>query len=436
MQVTVEKTSELNRKMTVSIPDAVVQEKMNTRFKTLAREVRVDGFRPGKAPATVLKKLYGERVRQEITGDLIQSSYSDALQQQNLDPAGHPHIQTLPVNGDRFEYVAEFEVYPEIALDGLSQLEIKRAQASVTDADVENMIDKLRQQKKVWQAVERNSQAGDQVTIHFSGVSEGENFTGGKVENSKVEIGAGQMIPGFDDELKDLGVGAQKTFSIVFPEQYHNDKLSGKTAEFEIEVVSIEEPVLPALDAEFIQSYGVESGELVDFLADVKVNMERELAQGLKNRLKSEVLEALYNNITVPLPNSLINQEIQAIMQPYAERAQSLGQRLEDLNLPVEALENHAKRRVALSLILGEIIQQHQIKIDAEKVRSVIEDMAKSYEKPEEVINWYYADNKRLGEVQQMVLEDQTVEWIVSQLNVTDEFVSFSDVMEKQQIEA
>ncbi|WAR45356.1 trigger factor [Methylomonas rapida] len=432
MQVSVEKTSELSRKMTVSVPDAVLQEKMETRFKKLAREVKVDGFRPGKVPVSTVKKLYGERVKHEVAGDLIQSTYFEALQQQELVPAGHPLI-TPADKSEGFEYVAEFEVYPEIGLDSVNGLEISRPVASVTDADVENMIEKLRQQKKTWQVVERASQEGDKVTIHFSGVSEGENFTDGKVENYAIEIGGKQMIPGFEDELKGLAAGESKSFNITFPEKYNSEKLAGKAADFEIEMIKVEEPVLPELDADFIKAYGVEAGDVVSFRADVKENMERELAQGLKNKLKTAVLDALYENVKITLPNALIDQEVQALMKPYAERAGKAKLKLEDLNLPRDVFEEQAKRRVALGLILGEIIQKNDIKVDADKVRAVIDDMAKSYEKPEDVVNWYYADNSRLNDVQQMVLEDQAVDWVVERARVTDQNVGFNDVMERQQ---
>ncbi|AEG02613.1 trigger factor [Methylomonas methanica] len=432
MQVSVEKTSELSRKMIVSVPDAVLQEKMETRFKKLAREVKVDGFRPGKVPTSMVKKLYGERVKQEVAGDLIQSTYFEALQQQELVPAGHPSI-TPAEKSEGFEYVAEFEVYPEVSLEAVNGLEINRPTASVTDADVENMIDKLKQQKKSWAVVERASQEGDKVTIHFSGVSEGENFTDGKVENYAIEIGGKQMIPGFEDELKGLSAGESKTFSITFPEKYNSEKLAGKVAEFEIEMVKVEEPVLPELDAEFIKAYGVEDGDVDSFRTDVKDNMERELEQGLKNKLKTAVMDALFEHVQITLPNALIDQEIQALMKPYAERAGKAKLKLEDLNLPQDMFENQAKRRVALGLILGEIIQKNDIKIDADKVRATIEDMAKSYEKPEDVINWYYADNSRLNDVQQMVLEDQAVAWVIERARVVDQSVAFEDVMDRQQ---
>ncbi|MCQ8104348.1 trigger factor [Methylomonas sp. SURF-2] len=432
MQVSVEKTSELSRKMIVSVPDAVLQEKMETRLKKLAREVKVDGFRPGKVPTSMVKKIYGERVKQEVAGDLIQSTYFEALQQQELVPAGHPNI-TPSDKGEGFEYVAEFEVYPEVSLEAVNGLEIRRPTAVVSDADVENMIEKLKQQKKSWAVVERASEEGDKVSIHFSGVSEGENFTDGKVENYPVEIGGKQMIPGFEDELKGLSVGDSKTFSITFPEKYNSEKLAGKVAEFEIEMVKVEAPVLPELDAEFIKAYGVEDGDVDSFRADVRDNMERELAQGLKNKLKTAVMDALFENVAITLPNALIDQEIQALMKPYAERAGKAKLKLEDLNLPSDMFESQAKRRVALGLILGEIIQKNDIKVDADKVRATIEDMAKSYEKPEDVINWYYADNSRLNDVQQMVLEDQAVAWVIERARVVDQSVGFEDVMDRQQ---
>ncbi|MGR8931840.1 MAG: trigger factor [Gammaproteobacteria bacterium] len=432
MQVSVEKTSELARKMTVSVPDAVLQEKMETRFKKLAREVKVDGFRPGKVPANVVKRLYGERVRSEVAGDLIQSTYFEALQQQELVPAGHPHI-TPADKSEGFEYIAEFEVYPEVSLDAVGGMEISRPVAAVTDADVESMIEKLRQQKKGWKAVERASQDGDKVTIHFSGVADGENFTDGKVENYAVEIGGKQMIPGFEDELKGLSVGEAKTFNIAFPEKYNSEKLAGKAADFEIEMVKVEEPVLPELDADFFKAYGVEDGDFDAFRADVRANMERELAQGMKTKLKNNVMDALYEHVAITLPNALVDAEIQALMKPYSDRASKARLKLEDLNLPRDMFEGQAKRRVALGLILGEIIRQNEIKADGDKVRAVVENMATSYERPEDVVNWYYADNSRLNDVQQMVLEDQAVDWIVARARVSDENVGFDDVMERQQ---
>jgi len=431
MQVSVEKTSELSRKMTVSVPEAIVQEKMAARLKSLASSVKVDGFRPGKVPQHVVKKMFGARIRGEIASDLIKDTYYDALQDQDLKPAGHPLIEPLD-EGEGFKYTAVFEVYPEISLAGVDGLEVVRSVATVSDSDVDDMIDKLRTQKLSWQIVERPSQERDRITISFSGVSEGENFTDGRVEDFPVVCGEKKMIPGFEDNLVGLEVGANKTFTLNFPEDYDNAKLAGKAAEFEVDVIKVEEPVLPEIDEDFVKAYGIENGSVESFRDDVRNNMERELEQAMRGLLKNAVMDALYEKIQLTVPNTLVDIEVESLMKPYIETAKRQKMKLEDLKLPRDAFEGQAKRRVALGLILGEIIKKNAIKLDGSKVRSTIEDMAKSYEHPDDVVAWYYSDESRLNDVQQMVLEDQTVEWLVAQAKVTDEAVNFNDVMDRK----
>ena len=432
MQVSVEKTSELSRKMTVSVPETVVQEKMADRLKSLARDVKIHGFRPGKVPQTVVQKMYGEKVRDEIAGDLIQSTYNEALKSESLRPAGYPHIQDVD-NAEGFSYTAIFEVYPEIALEGLEQLEVSRPIATVSETDVDSIIEKLREQRKDWAVAERAVQAQDRVTIHFSGVAEEANFTDGKVENYTVEIGTNKMIPGFEDELIGLEAGANKTFELTFPAEYGNAALAGKTAQFEVEVVKVEAAVLPEIDEAFIQAYGVEAGTVEAFRSDVTENLTRELKHVLRGKLKNAVMDALYEKFPIAVPNALIDEEVERLMAPYLESAKRQKVKIEDMNLPKEAFEEQAKRRVALGLLLGEIIEKAAVELDADKVLSTIEELAKSYERPEDVVAWYYADEKRLHDVQQMVLEDQVVEWLVAQAKVSDVTVNFSDVMDKQQ---
>jgi len=430
MQVSVEKTSELSRKMTVSVPEEVVQEKMAARLKSLAHSVKIDGFRPGKVPQHVVVKMYGERVRGEIAGDLIQSTYYEALQEQDLRPAGHPHIHPAD-EAEGFKYTAEFEVYPDISLEGVEEIKVSRPVATVQDVDVDDMIEKLRAQKKIWAIVERASQEHDRVTISFTGVCEGESFTDGKVEDYQVEIGAKQMISGFEENLIGLKAGAKKTFELPFPEEYGNDKLAGKLAQFEIEVISVEEPVLPEIDEAFIKAYGIE-GSLDAFREDIKSNLESELEQALRGKLKNVVMNALYEKIQITVPNTLVDQEVESMMKPYIETAKRQKMKLEDLKLPRDLFEEQAKRRVALGLILGEIIHKNEIKVDETKVRSTIEDMAKSYERPRDVVDWYYSDESRLNDVRQMVLENQTIDWLVARAKVTDEAIDFNDAMSKQ----
>jgi len=431
MQVSVEKTSELSRKMTITVPEDVVQEKVDKRLKSVAREVKIDGFRPGKVPQKVVKKMYGARVREEITSDLIQEHYFLALQENDMRPAGMPQIE--PVKTDEgFCFTAVFEEYPELTLDGVDNIAINKSVSSVAASDVDTMIEKLIEQRKTWQATEQEAEEGNRLTIKLSGVSEGENFTDGTIENFEVEIGAQRMIPGFEDELKGLVVGGAKKFEVTFPDDYTNKDLAGKLAEFDIEVLQVEASVLPEVDVEFIQAYGIESGEVDEFRADVESNMQRELAQGLKANLKNKVMEALIENVSVTLPAAMIEQEIESLMKPYYENAKKQNMDVNELKLPKENFEEQAQKRVALGLILAEIIQKNEIKAEDDKVRAVIDGMAQSYEQPEDVVKWYYDDEKQLAEVKQMVLEDAAVDWVLAKASVTDEAVSFGDVMEPE----
>jgi trigger factor len=429
MQVSVEKTSELSRKMIVNIPEDVVQSKVDVRLKILAKDVKVDGFRAGKVPQKVVKKMYGARAREEVTSDLIQTNYFKALQDNELRPAGYPQIK--PVKRDEgFEFVATFEVYPEFTLDAIDTIEISNAVATVGTEDIDAMILKLREQKKEWSISEAASKDGDQVTIKFSGVCEGQNFTDGTVNDFLVEIGSKRMIPGFEDQLVGLSVGATKTLDVTFPEQYTNQDLSGKPAIFEIEVLKIESSELPEVGVEFIKAYGIESGDAADFRADIDKNMQRELKQVLKTKLKNSVMDALYTSIEVALPITLIDQEVDSLMKPYIENAKKKNLEINDAKLAAGDFEEQAKRRVGLGLILAEVIQKNEIKAGAEAIKAVIDDLSVSYEKSEEAVNWYYGDEKRLAEIEQMVLEDAAVEWVLTKVKVIEKTISFSSVME------
>jgi len=431
MQGSVEKTSELSRKMTVCLPNEAIQNKINSQLKSLARTVKIDGFRPGKVPQQVIKKRYGEQVKSEVYGDLIQEYYPLALKDQEIIPAGMPQIASAEEVEAGFQFIAEFEVYPEISLDALADVEVACPTAEVTEADVDNMLQKLREQKRQWNVVEKAAEAGDTVIMNFSGTSEDENFTDGIVKNYKVEIGGKQMIPGFEDQLIGLEAGTKKVFDINFPEGYGNKKLSGKVANFDIEVLAIEEVVIPEIDEEFIQDYGHLSGNYDSFRTEITANMNKELSKAVLSNVKNAVLEAVYKKIEVTLPKALINAEVEALMKPYEEIAKKQNKAVNDLDLSFDIFEAQAKRRVALSLILSEIIQQNDMRVDDAAVRANVEDMAQSYEDPEEVIQWHYSEEKNLNEVRQMILENQTVEWILSKVNVTEEASDFETLMEK-----
>lgn len=434
MQISVEKTSELSRKMTVSLPEAAVQEKMAERFKSLAQKVKVDGFRPGKVPHNVIQKLYGAQVRQEVTGDLIEATYFKALQEQNLNPVSQPFINTPDeASTEGFEYTAIFEVYPEIPLTDLAQLDIIKPISHIEETDIDEMIEKLRHQKAQWIEVnDRPSQEQDQLTINFTGTLNGKNLSDGLVENYAVVIGNKQMIAGFEDNLIGLSVNAMKTFDLSFPEDYSHENLAGQTAQFDVTVTKIEASIAPEIDDDFIKSYGLEEASIDDFRKDVKANMERELASALRNKLKNAVMDAINKRIQLTLPNALVDEEVENLMKPYIDMAKKQKSSLDDLDITRDLFIEKAKERISLGLILSEIILKNEIVLNEDKVKEKVEDLAKSYEDPQQVIDWYYADKKRLNDIHQVVLEEQTVDFLLLQSIITEQHVEFKDVMNNQ----
>lgn len=428
MQISVEQTSELGRKMTITLPESVVQAQMTPRLQKIAKDARIDGFRRGKVPAAVVAKMYGVQVREEIVSDLIQSSYFDALKEQGLTPAGYPHIDGLN-NTDGFSYIANFEIYPVITLDGIDSLAVTQQVATVQESDVDEMIAKLRDQRKTWAVVENAVEEKNRVTIDFLGNVEGESITNDKVSDYAVELGENQMMPGFEENLIGLKAGDTKNFSLTFPADYPNEKLADKVADFEIEVKQVEAGVLPEIDEEFVKAYGTTSGTVEGFHADVKENMERELANKLKANLKNAALTAVYEKVELTVPNALIDEEVEELLKPYKEMAKKNKVDLSTLQLPREPFEIEAKKRIALGLIIGEIIHQNELKVDEDKVRARIEDMAKSYENPAQVLEWYYKDENRLKDVRQMTMEEQVTELLLSKATVMTENVDFNTVM-------
>lgn len=429
MQVSVEATSELSRKMTVTVSEEKISQQVNSRLQSMSGKVKIDGFRPGKVPQAVIKKQYGRQVRDEVVSDLIQSSFYDAVRDEKLNPAGAPQIKANKIEeGEGLEYEATFEIIPEFVPMPLETLEVKQFTSKVGDDDVDRMIDRLRDQRKTWNAVDRASQNGDRIVIAFEGTHDGENFTNGKTQDFPVVIGSGQMIPGFEDKLIGLSANAKIEFDIEFPKEYPGEKLAGNTAHFTIEVDRVEEASLPAIDADFVKTFGVASGEIDELRKDILTNMEREMHRALKSRTKSSVMDQLFDRNTLKLPEVLLQDELDELLKPYRESARKHKQNLDEDALK-EQLSPLAKRRVALALILGKIIDVHAVKVDPSKVRVAVEDMAASYEDPEEVVRWYYADKTRLREVENMVLEDQIVDLVVGKAKTSDEFIDFQALM-------
>ncbi|HIQ52182.1 MAG TPA: trigger factor [Pseudomonas pachastrellae] len=432
MQVSVETTSGLERRMTVGIPADRIQNEVNKRLQQTAKRARVDGFRPGKVPMSVIRKRFGASAHQEVIGEVIQSSFYEAVMQEKLNPAGAPSVEPKSMEeGKDFEYIATFEVYPEVALAGFEDISVERLESEVTDADVDTMLDTLRKQNTRFEAVERAAENGDQVTIDFVGKIDGEAFQGGTANGTNLVLGSGRMIPGFEEGLVGAKAGDSLTLNVTFPEDYQNLDLAGKAAEFETTVQAVAAPVLPELDDEFFAQFGVTEGGLDGFRAEVRKNMERELRQAIKTKVKAQVMDGLLESNTVEVPKALISSEIDRLREQAAQ--QFGGANFDVSQLPAELFEEQAKRRVSLGLIVAEVVKQNDIKPDNDRVRAMVEELASAYQEPEQVVNWYYQNEQQLGEIQSVVLEEQVVDTVLQKAQVTDKKVAYEEAVKPAQ---
>ncbi|WP_425607734.1 trigger factor [Methylococcus capsulatus] len=414
--------------MTVNVPEEKIREKVESRLKSLAREVRLDGFRPGKAPAGLVRKRFGAQVREEVLSEMIQSSFHQAVNDENLRPAGMPRITATAIGeGEGLSYIADFEVLPDFEPSPLENLQCPRFVCEVTEGDLEAMVQRLREQRRSRRAVERPAALNDEVVIHFEGKLGEESLTDGRLENFRVVLGGRPLVPGFEEKLIGAEVGSRLAFELDVPADYGNEKLAGKTVAFDVEVVGINESVLPEVDADFVKTFGVD-GDVEAFRADVRANMEREMRRALKARTKSAVLDALLAANSFTLPEVLVADELNELLQPYHKAAEQGNPGVE-----LEALKERytplAKRRVALGLILSKLIDENKLSVDRKRVRSTIEEQAQSYENPEQVVNWYYSDKNNLREIENLVLEDQVVDLILSKAAVTEQRVDFATLM-------
>jgi trigger factor len=423
MQVSVETTNGLGRRMTVQIPADQIDQQVESKLKQLARSVRLDGFRPGKVPMGVVKKRYETQVRQETAGELIASSYEEALQQENLKPAGDPNIeQTRNQAGQELEYVAVFEVYPDVEPPQLSDITLKRMVAEVANSDVDNMIEKLRKQRVTWTKAERESVEGDRLEIDFEGTVDGQPFTGNAGQKVPLELGSGAMIPGFEEQLVGASAGDRKTIEVTFPADYASGEVAGKMAKFDVTVNAVAEAELPEVNDEFARTFGIVDGGMDKLRHEIRSNMERELAAGIKSKIKQQVFDALLEKADLDIPASLLDSEIDALLKREEGGAEAGSDR--------SRFEAEARRRVSLGLLIAEIIQRDQLQVDPERVRETIENLAQSYEKPDEVVQWYYSNQEMLVGIQTLVMEDTVVEWISGQAKVEETSITFDELMQ------
>ncbi|TVZ38872.1 trigger factor [Alteromonadaceae bacterium 2753L.S.0a.02] len=431
MQVSIEATSGLERRLTVGIPAEVVDNEVEKRLKQAAKTVRINGFRQGKVPFKVVKKRFGDGVRQEVLGDTIQRSFYDAVQQESVRPAGQPSIEPKQMDeGQDVEYVATFEVYPEIELKDLDGVEITRFDAEINDADIDKMIETLQKGQASWEPVKRKSKKGDKATIDFEGKIDGEIFDGGSAKGHELELGSDSMIPGFEKGIIGMKSGETQVVNATFPEDYQVEDLRGKEAAFEITVHEVKGQKLPNLDDEFFAKFGVSEGGEEKFREEVKANMEREKQRAIKAKIKDQVMNALLDANPVDLPAALVKSEINAMRQ---QMVQQYGQSAQNLDLqallPDDMFKQQAERRTALALIISEVVKAHELKADKDLVRGIVEEAASTYEDPQEVINYYFSNEQLLASAEAAALEEQVVEVLMSKANVSDATVSYDEVI-------
>jgi trigger factor len=427
MQVSVEAGDGLERKLKIQIPTETVETQVESRLKSMVSRVKIDGFRPGKVPLKIVRQHYGDQVFQEVASELIQKSFHDALTQEDLNPAGDPAISTDGIKqGEPLEYTATFEVYPEVELAPVENLTLEKLKSSVSEADVDNMIETLRKQRITWEAVDRASAEGDRVTIDFIGKVDGEVFDGGSANGVAVTIGSGSMIPGFDDKLKGLKAEDETTFKVNFPEDYQAEHLAGKEAEFEVKLIDVKEPVSPEVDEEFAKAFGLEDGSVDKLRDDIRGNMEREMESRIRAEMKNSVMQQLVENNPLTVPAAIVKQEAETLKKQTAAQLPGSDQ-------PLEAYMDEATRRVKLGLILAEVVKKADIKPDPGMVRERVEHMSKDYEDPDEFVRYYQDNPQLLRGIETLVMEDLVVDWIVGQAEVNETERSFDDLMYKSQ---
>ena len=424
-----ETTGSLERRLTLSVPKSDITRKVQERYRSLARTVRMPGFRPGKVPLRMIEQSYGPQVTAEILGDAVSRAFSDAVDEHKLRVAGQPSIEPKESADDASDFTAIFEVYPEVQLAEPSGLQVERFGCEVGDAEVDKTIDVLRKQRTRWNEVQRAGQAGDRVTMDFVGKIDDVAFEGGSATDFAMVLGEGRMLPDFETGVGGKAPGESGAFDVAFPEDYNAKELAGKTARFEVTVKKVEEPELPTLDSEFATQMGVKDGDLEKFKRDVRANLEREVSQRLKARTKGSVMDKISSLASIDLPKSLVDQESQALAERMREDLKGRGVDVKDLPVPPDAFKEQAERRVRLGLLVAEIVKKNSLQAKPDQIRKQIEEFAQTYENPAEVIRWYFSDKNRLAEVEALVVEQNVVDWVLQNGQATDKSLTFDELM-------
>jgi trigger factor len=436
MQATIEKVSNLERRLNVALPMQEIESEVENRLKRLARSVKMHGFRPGKVPFRLVQAQYGGQVRQEVLGDALQRSFGEAVRQQNLRVAGYPRFEAKQPGADaagqaasQVEFSATFEVYPEISVGDLSGVVLERPAVDVNDAAVDKTIEVLRKQRIHHHDVERAAQTGDAITIDYAGTIDGAPFEGGTAQGHQTILGEGRLLADFEKALVGMRPGERREFELAFPEDYHGRDVAGKAARFAVTLHRLAEPHLPAVDKDFAVALGIADGDVDKLRADVKANVEREVRRRISARVKDQVMKALLERTSIELPKALLQMETERLMEGMRRDLTARGMKSEDIPMPAEAFEPEARKRVALGLIIAELVRREGLGAKPEQIKAMVQDYAESYERPEEVVRWYYQSNDRLREVESLVLENNVVEWVLSNVSVQDRPAEFDELM-------
>ena len=430
MQHTVESLGALERRIDLTVPAAAIDKEVQARLTKLARTTKMPGFRPGKVPLKMVAQTYGPQVQAEVMNDKVGEAFNSAVSEHKLRVAGSPRLEPRAVEGSQdLTFSATFEVYPEITVGDASALEVQRAVCAVGETEVDRTLEIMRKQRATFEDVARPAAADDLVTIDFQGTLDGVAFDGGSAADFPLTLGQGRMLPEFEAAVSGMRVGESKTFPLTFPSNYGAKELAGKTAQFEVHVKKVQQPVLPPIDAQFAQTLGIADGDIGKMRAEIRANLEREVASRLRARTRDSVMAALLSSATFDVPKSLVDAERERLAEGARRDFAARGVSVQESPLPPEVFDTQADRRVRLGLLLGEVVRTNALQPRQEQIRKVVEELAQSYERPQEVINWYLSDRKRLAELETVALEDNVTNWVLERAKVVDTPVAFDELM-------
>ena len=423
----VENLGTLERRVSVALSADEIERQVDERLKKLARQVRMPGFRPGKVPLKLIAQTYGPQVRSEVLGDAVQKGFSNAVKEANLKVAGYPKFEKA--TDKDLEFNATFEVYPEVKVGDVSGSTVERPVLEVDDAAVDKTLEILRKQRTRYEAVERAARDGDRVVVDFKGTIDGQAFAGGEANDFLFTVGEGRMLPAFEAAARGMSPGENKSFELEFPADYHGKEVAGKKATFAMTLKRIEEPRVPELDAEFAKTLGVADGDIAKMRAEIRANVEREVKKRVESRVKEQALQVLLEAAPLEVPKSLVGMEATGMAERAIADLKARGVNPEQVPINADAFQETARRRVALGLIIAELQDKENLKPKPAEVRALIEQEAQSYEKPAEVVKWFYMQRERLSEMEALALETNVVKWVLTKAKVLDKPVSFDELM-------